>query len=202
MGRFIILLILLFFITTSIFGLYTVSSPSMEDTLLTGDRFLTSEFHYGLRLPFSQKVIIRGADPVQGEILAFIYPLDRSEIFIKRCVAVGGQNLKVDNKKLFINDIEVPLSKTGKNADPETIPAGPYGSGKRDFLAQLTVPKDEIFVMGDNRDYSVDSRLWGTLNKKWLKGKALIILFSIDPKVPWKDISHKIRWKRCGMKIQ
>lgn len=202
MGKYIVILILLFVITSTVTGLYIVSSPSMEDTLLVGDRFVTLAFWYGLRLPLTETVVIHGADPVHGDILTFSYPIDPSQTLVKRCVAVGGQTVKISEKRLFVDETEVTLPPRGKHADPNTIPGGPYGSGKRDFLAAVTVPDTSIFVMGDNRDFSVDSRLWGPLPKRCLRGKAWIILFSIDPEVPWKDVGRKIRWGRCGMRIE
>ena len=82
-----------------------------------------------------------------------------------------------------------------KNDDPETIPAGP-GYGRRDFRPREIVPDSSLYVMGDNRDSSMDSRIWGFLPRKNLRGKVWMIIWSTDPEVPWSDFKNKIRWDR------
>ena len=202
MTRFIIVLVILFVITASVVSLHNVTSPSMDDTLLTGDKFIMLKFWYGLRLPFMERVIIRGFEPAQNDLLVFKYPIDPTQEHVKRCVAVGGQTVEIVEKKLFIDDTEVPLPPGGKNADPVIIPRGPTGSGKRDFITKTTVPDSAIYVMGDNRDFSVDSRIWGFLPKKNILGSVWIIIFSVDPEVPWSDLKHKIRWNRTFKKMR
>ena len=164
MRNFIIVLILLFIITASVISLHNVVSPSMEDTLLEGDMFVVLNFWYGFRLPFMDRVIIKGFEPVTDDLLIFKYPIDPSQVHVKRCVAVGGQTVEIVEKKLFVDDIEIPLPPKGKHDDPEIIPEGLYGSGKRDFIPEAVIPDTAIYVMGDNRDFSVDSRIWGFLS--------------------------------------
>ena len=101
-----------------------------------------------------------------------------------------------------MDGIEVALPTCGKLADEDIIPRGDSGKGKRDFLSVVTVPEDSIFVLGDNRDFSHDSRVWGFLGKKNLRGRVSRVVWSVDPEMPWTDLRHKIRWERLGKKIE
>ncbi len=196
----IIIFIILLYIGAYVLGPHTVVSPSMEDTFLVGDRLLVLNYWYGLRHPFSAKKIIRGHEPARNEFLLFTYPIDPSERHLKRCIAVGGDTLEIVAKKVFINGEEVPLPPGAKNADPNIIPMAEAGSGKRDFRPRMVLPDTTIYVMGDHRDFSLDSRIWGFLPKVNLRGRVGLILWSIDPEVPWTAIGKKFRWERTFKK--
>ena len=202
MRNFIIVLILLFIITASVISFHNVVSPSMEDTLLEGDAFIVLNFWYSFRLPFIDRVIIKGFEPAVNDLLIFKYPVDPAQIHVKRCVAVGGQTVQIVEKKLFVDDVEIPLPPKGKHDDPEIIPEGLYGSGKRDFIPKVVIPDTAIYVMGDNRDFSVDSRIWGVLSKENIRGKVWFVLLSLDPDVSWFDFTRKVRWKRMFKRIE
>lgn len=171
----------------------------MEDTLLTGDAIIVLKSWYGLRIPLSDRILLPFRDPEPDDLLIFSYPLEPSQIHVKRCVAVQGQSVEVVSKKLYVDDTEIPLPSGGKNLDPEIIPAGP-GYGRRDFRPREIVPDSALYVMGDNRDNSIDSRIWGFLPRKNLRGKVWMVLWSIDPEVPWTDLKNKIRWDRIFTK--
>ncbi len=194
---FILIVCILLFIF--VFENHTVISPSMEDTIMTGDAIIVFKSWYGLRMPFSDRILIPFNDPETGDLLTFSYPHEPSETHVKRCVAVPGQSVEVVSKKLFLDDVEIPLPAGGKNIDPEIFPAGP-GYGRRDFRPREIVPDSMLYVMGDNRDQSMDSRIWGFLPRKNLRGKVWMVLWSIDPDVPWSDIKNKFRWDRIFMK--
>ncbi len=195
-----VLLIVLIVLFVFVIGNNTLVSPSMEDTLLQGDKFVVLKFWYGLRMPFSDRILINFHEPEPDDLVLFKYPIDPKQTHVKRCVAVGGQSVEIKEKRLFIDDIEIPLPSGAKHDDPVIIPQGPYGNGKRDFRPQEVVPDTALYVMGDNRDFSIDSRIWGFLPLKNLRGKVWLILWSIDPEVPWSDIKNKIRWNRIFMK--
>lgn len=190
-----ILLVVLILLFVFVIENHTVISPSMEDTLLTGDKFLVLKSWYGLRMPFTERILITFHEPEPGDLVIFKYPLDPQQIHVKRCVAVGGQTVEIVRKKLFVNDVEIPLPAGAKHDDPEIIPAGP-GYGKRDFRPREVVPDTALYVMGDNRDFSIDSRIWGFLSRNNLRGKVWLILWNIDPEVHWSDVKNKIRWNR------
>jgi signal peptidase I len=180
---------------------FKIPSGSMEDTLLIGDFLLANKFIYGTEIAWLDRRVPGLRDPRPGDILIFKCPDDPEKDYIKRCVAVAGQTVWVRNKTLYVDNVPQALPPLGKHIDPRTIP-GEYDA--RDNFGPVVVPPGTSFCMGDNRDNSRDSRYWGYLPKKNLKGKALIIYWSwnSDPNVPLYDLVHKIRWKRIGRLIK
>jgi signal peptidase I len=184
----IIAILIALFIRTFIICAYKIPSRSMVPTLLVGDHILVNKFVYGVKIPLLRRTIIPVSSPKRGEIVVFIYPNDRSKDFIKRVIGVGGDKVEIRNKQIFINDKEYP--------DPHGIYTDnvihPKGIDTRDNFGPVTVPDKSIFVMGDNRDESLDSRFWGFVNLKDVEGKAFIIYWS------WNRDEHNLRWDRLG----
>ena len=106
--------------------------------------------------------------------MVFQYPVDPSQDFIERVVGLPGEILEMRNKKVFVNNrlLEEPYVR---HTDPHIIPAQ---VGPRDNFGPITVPDNSLFVMGDNRDESFDSRFWGFVDASALKGRALYIYWS------------------------
>lgn len=196
MKQFFAALILLFFVSFAIAAPIHVASPSMEDTLLTGDVFLALKFWYGIRLPLLGKTVAKTHIPVRDDLVIIVNPIEPDETLVKRIVAVGGQKVRIEQKKLFVDDIESPLPPFGKHGDPKTLKKGESGSGTRDFLDEITLPDSTVFVMGDNRDFSIDSRIIGPIPVANIRGKVGPVLFSASPDSSWKTPATKIRWKR------
>jgi len=165
---------------------YHIPSESMEDTLLKGDFLFANKFIYGAKVPFLDVRLPKVRDPKPGDIVIFKFPGDRKTDYIKRCVAVEGQTVELRGRKLYIDGVE----------QKEDYVKYIYGDTDRRNFGPYKVPKGYIFVMGDNRDNSYDSRFWGPLDKKLLRGKALFIYFSIDYK------KHRIRFNRIGKIIR
>jgi signal peptidase I len=184
----IIAILIALFIRTFIICAYKIPSRSMVPTLLVGDHILVSKFKYGVKIPLLRNTIIPIREPKRGEIVVFIYPNDRSKDFIKRVIGLGGDKIEIKNKKIFINDKEYKDS-FGIYSDNIIYPATMQ---PRDNFGPITVPKDSIFVMGDNRDESLDSRFWGFVDLKDVEGKAFIIYWS------WNREDHNLRWQRLG----
>lgn len=179
-------LILALMIKTSVVEAYKIPSSSMEETLLVGDFLLANKFIYGMRLPipFVDIKLPALADPKPGDIIIFKYPLDPSQNYIKRCVAVEGQRLKIVDKQLFVDDKPVPLPEHAKFEDYRTYPHADnrtWGRNLRDNMDIIEVPEGMLFMMGDNRDNSADSRFWGFLDRKLVQGEAMIIHWSWAP---------------------
>jgi signal peptidase I len=187
----IIAILIALFIRTFIICAYKIPSESMVPTLLVGDHILVNKFMYGVKIPLLRKIIIPGKDPKRNDIVVFIFPKDRSKDFIKRVIGVGGDKIEIKNKKIFIND--KPYNDTfGIYSDNVILLAA---IETRDNYGPVTVPKNSLFVMGDNRDRSLDSRFWGFVDLKDVEGKAFIIYWS------WyydKPILHGLRWERLG----
>jgi signal peptidase I len=158
---------------------YHIPSESMEDTLLKGDFLFASKFIYGAKVPFLDWYMPAVRDPKPGDIVIFKYPGDGKTDYIKRCIAVEGQTVEIKGQKVYIDGVEQGEDYTK------------FIYGERDY-GPYVVPEDHIFVMGDNRDNSFDSRFWGPLHKKMLRGKALFIYFSVDYDKHW------LRFSRIG----
>jgi len=161
---------------------YHIPSESMEDTLLKGDFLFANKFVYGAKVPFVDWRFPKIRDPKPGDIVIFKFPGDRRTDYIKRCVAVEGQTVALRGTTLTVDGVEVPESHAKYL----------YGDSPRRDFGPYVVPKGHILVFGDNRDNSYDSRFWGALDKKLLRGKALFIYFSLDYKKHW------IRFSRIG----
>lgn len=201
---------------------YVIPTASMEKTLLIGDALLVNRFVYGVKIPipFSTRQIplLPGRMPRRGEIIVFRYPFENKD-FVKRCVAVENDTVRIVDKTLYINGEKVNepyvryadrVTIRGVIAENQTYQekwekaqlAALIGYQARDNFGPVVVPKDCIFAMGDNRDNSADSRFWGPLNKKYLKGKPLFIYFSFDP---GGEVSHFFEvfkiWKWKSIRI-
>jgi signal peptidase I len=161
---------------------YHIPSESMEDTLLKGDFLFANKFLYGAKVPFTPWFLPKIRDPKPGDIVIFKFPGDRKTDYIKRCVALEGQTVELRDKRLFIDGVE--------KAEPYAKYI--YGDMPRRSFGPFVVPPGHILVFGDNRDNSYDSRFWGPLDKKLIRGKALFLYFSVDYKKHW------IRFSRIG----
>ena len=189
----IIAILIAVVVRTFVIQAYKIPSRSMAPTLLVGDHLLVNKFTYGVKIPIIRKTLISVSEPKRGDIVVFEYPQDRSKDYIKRVIGVGGDKIEIKNKEIFIND--KPYKDTfGIYSDSTVYPAIVQ---PRDNLAPITVPKGSLFVMGDNRDESYDSRFWGFVDLSDLEGKALIIYWSWNSE-PQDNLFNKIRWERLG----
>jgi len=184
----IIAILIALFIRTFLICAYKIPSRSMVPTLLVGDHILVSKFIYGVKIPLLRRTLIPFRDPQRGEIVVFIFPNDRSKDFIKRVIGVAGDKIEIKNKKIFINDQEFK-DTYGIFSDSLILP---QSLQPRDNFGPIIVPEKSIFVMGDNRDESLDSRFWGFVDLKDVEGKAFVIYWS------WNRDENNLRWNRLG----
>jgi len=211
-----IALILALIIKTSVVEAYRIPSGSMEDTLLIGDFLLANKFIYGMRLPIPFVDIRLPAiqEPKPGNVIIFKYPKNLKLNYIKRCVAVEGQVVEIKDKKVFVDGMEIEDPSHSKHTDKRTFPSD---YNLRDNMPSTKVPKGYLFVMGDNRDNSADSRFWGFLDRRLVRGKAMVIhwSWSQDPRAPKVSASdplsipkviaynlwhfpRRVRWSKLG----
>jgi signal peptidase I len=158
---------------------------SMENTLLVDDILMADK-----------KLDHR--DVQNGDLIVFYAPIDNRPKYIKRVAAKAGQTIEIRNKDVYVDGIIIPLPPEAKHEDSTIFPYDSIkiaSGGQRDNMPIRTVPKGKLFVMGDNRDNSYDSRFWGFLDEKDVIGKALYIHFSID-----RQTKH-IRWERIGKRL-
>ena len=182
---------------------FRIPSDSMVPTLLNGDFILVNKFAYGLRLPVLNARFFGSGRPVRGDVAVFRYPREPAVAYIKRVVGLPGDRLEYRDKQLFING--QPAALTPLPTDParpgyqqfdeqlgqvnhriQALPNGrwPVSQLPRDPNEAIgwayQVPEGHYFVMGDNRDNSSDSRVWGPLPEENLIGKAFFIWMNLD----------------------
>jgi len=185
---FAIALVLALFIRSFVIQAFKIPSGSMLPTLQIGDHILVNKFIYGIHLPFVGTRVLPISNPQRGDIVVFVYPVDPSKDFIKRVVGLPGDRVKIRAKRVYINgepwdDAHAYFADgaaTGRADSP------------RDNYGPVTVPDGHLFVMGDNRDRSYDSRFWGFVDLNEVRGKAFLIYWS------WDGKDHWVRWDRLG----
>ncbi len=192
-------LLLLLFMRGSYADWYKVPTGSMKPTIAIGDRILVDKTAYQLRLPFSDYIITEFAKPAVGDIIVFNDD-DSGERLIKRVVAKAGDTVAMKNNQLFINGNKIPLKIDAQT--PQNIILSETFSGKIHHIQWLpqrgalrnfstyTIPPDELFVMGDNRDNSKDSRYIGPVKISKVLGRAHHTLWSWDA-ANWKFRSDR-----------
>ena len=168
------------FIRTYVVQAYNIPVGSMKPTLQIGDHILVNKFTYDR------------ANTSRGDIIVFKFPVDPEKDFIKRVIGVGGDIVEGRDKKIYVNNQLIDDSYSIRT-DPNIIPQGVQ---KRDNFGPITVPQNSLFVLGDNRDQSFDSRYWGFVDLKAVKGKAFMIHWS------WDREKYKPRLVRIGSKIR
>lgn len=191
----IVAAILALIIRTFVVQAFKIPSGSMEDTLLIGDHLLVSKFTYGLQVPFIEDRIFTIRDPERGDIIVFEFPEDKDKSyfkrrdFIKRVVGLPGDTVEIRNKSVYVNG-KRHLTPEAVYKDSNVTP------GPRDNMRPITIPADNYFVMGDNRDRSYDSRFWRFVDRSAIKGVAFIKYWS------WDKEKFMPRWGRIGRPIK
>jgi len=179
-------------IRSAVVQAFKIPSGSMLQTLQIGDHILVNKFIYGVRLPFTDILLIPVRAPQRRDIIVFRFPKDASKDFIKRVIGIPGDTIQIRNKALYVNG---ELQKEPYAIyDPRE--AFPHSMPNRDNFGPVTVPADSYFVLGDNRDHSLDSRFWGFVDRAKIRGKAILIYWSWDSEASW------VRWNRIAHLIQ
>ena len=170
---------------------FRIPSESMVPTLLKGDFLFVNKFEFGPKIPFTHIRLPGIRPPHRGDVIVFQYPRNPHQDFIKRCIATGGQTIEVHNK-LVVVDGDTLNEPYAIRSDPNTLPGG---YNPRDNFGPFTLPAGELFMMGDNRDNSNDSRFWGPVKMDLVKGRAMFIYFSTASQ-HWWDMPFFVRWSR------
>jgi len=186
-------------VRTLLLQAFKIPSSSMENTLLVGDHIFVNKFIYGYHVPYTKGRILRFSTPKRGDIIVFVFPEDTSKDFIKRVIGLPGDTVEIRRKTVLVNGepLEEPYTRFADGMDAELLVR------TRDILPPVRVPAGKLFVMGDNRDRSYDSRFWGFVDMDAVIGKALFIYFSIDWNrgVGWTEVwryPELVRWDRLG----
>ena len=185
-------LALTMFLRAFVIQAFRIPSESMRDTLLVGDFLFVNKFEYGPKIPFTHVRLPGLRNPKTGDVIVFQFPQDPSKDFIKRCIATAGQTLQIEDKQLSLDGkrLEEPYAiHTDTSVRPE-------GYANRDNFGPVTMKPGELFMMGDNRDNSNDSRYWGALDMDLVKGRAMFLYWSWDGEKNWP------RWNRIFQVIR
>ncbi|MDR0476505.1 MAG: signal peptidase I [Desulfobulbaceae bacterium] len=173
---------------------FKIPSGSMLPTLQIGDHLFVNRFIYGLRLPFTGKLLVPISEPKRGDVVVFRFPKDPSTDYIKRVVGLPGDTVEIRDKLVYINGAQAtdPHAHFTDGMIPD------IARGPRDEFGPVQVPKGSFFVMGDNRDNSYDSRFWGFVPEENILGKAFIIYWSWDLQQSLASLDRwrSIRWNR------
>jgi signal peptidase I len=206
----VVAMLLAFAIRVFVVQAFKIPSGSMIPTLLIGDHILVSKLSYGVQWPADCKVkmafppltcyasstLVSFGQPQRGDVIVFRYPEDEDKDFIKRIVGLPGDKIEIRNKVVHVNGVPFEDQAFTQRVDPGTIDGT---INPRDNFGPVTVPEQAYFVMGDNRDQSLDSRFWGFVSAEKIKGKAFRIYWSWSGQGDWKQW---VRWERLGKAIR
>ncbi|MGV7220634.1 MAG: signal peptidase I [Nitrospinales bacterium] len=194
-----IVLVLFILFRTFAFQAFKIPSGSMKDTLLIGDHILATKFNYGIHIPneipflrnklFDDYTLFQKI-PERNDIIIFKFPKNEERDFIKRVIGLPGEMIEIRSQKVFIDG-----KALDENFTRHDEPQGDF-LYPRDDLGPFRIPEGHVFVMGDNREYSHDSRFWGVLNLKNIRGKAQLIYWS------WDRDKRSVRTDRIGNAVQ
>ena len=224
-----ITILLLLFLTTTLVQAFVIPTGSMEDTLLIGDHLLVDKLAFAPSGPVS-KYLLPYTPVKRGDIIVFRYPVDIRQTFVKRCMGVPGDHIRIVNKQVYLNGVKLDEPYKVHKSDfidayRDNFPSEPNVVVDKGAIEMLTkdvvngevvVPPNSYFAMGDNRDNSLDSRYWGFVPRENIIGKPLIIYWSYDAPTDELNsssvtITHvldlaqnffsKTRWRRTFMLI-
>jgi signal peptidase I len=214
-----IAVILFILIHTFVVQAYIIPSGSMENTLQVGDFLLVNKLIYGAEVPFTHWRLPAIRSPKRGDVIVFDYPVDPSKTFVKRLVGVPGDTLEMRDGALMRNG-RVLREQYVEHNDPYMDPAEEDFRWQRNYLVKtaaaavsyhpsrnnwgpLIVPRGNYFVLGDNRDNSLDSRYWGFVSDSLVRGRPFVIYYSYAPDtasaMAWLS---RVRWSRLGHRIR
>lgn len=192
---------------------FRIPSGSMMPTLLSGDFILVNKYTYGIRLPVLNKKVFGLGEPERGDVVVFRYPKNPSVDYIKRVVGVSGDTISYFGKQVYVNGELAKqtslgtftttgegLHMTGADKRKENLAGVEHqilvDRGRASMEGEFIVPEGQYFVMGDNRDNSNDSRVWGFVPDENLVGRAFMIWMN------WDGVQNRVSWERVGSFIE
>lgn len=221
----LLLIVAVFAFRSTFFEPFRVPTGSMVPTIAIGDFIVTNKFSYGFKLPFSDMYtdpvyLTKFTPPERGDVIVFKYPVDPNINFVKRVIGVPGDVVEIVNKQVFVNGkLTAAISPSpdlvkdfldsfqGEKVNFSQVehPGHPYIIQLtnrpliHDSFPKMTVPQGKFFVLGDNRDFSADSRFWGFVPEKYIKGKAMFVWMSFT--LPFSEEGMALHLDRIGTKI-
>lgn len=218
----LIAVFLALFVRTFIFTGYKVPTSSMTPALLPGDFIFAYRLPYGIKVPLTQ-VKLAVSSPERGEVVVFTYPEQPRVSYVKRVVGLSGDRIQIEKGELSVNGQKLTYEEVPPEISDQMLKdfispelfkiveeKAPEGSRKLLFqkgpnqskFGPLIVPPNEVFLLGDNRDSSDDSRYWGTVPIERIEGRVQFIWLSLNwQKRIWENRFPTIRWERTGIPL-
>lgn len=186
---------------------FKIPSSSMEQNLLVGDHILVNKFIYAPAGSWVERLLLPKRPIRRGDVVVFKFPQDPTRDFIKRCIGLPGDTVRLEDKQLFVNGERVDESGytyfSDDNVYPPRLVEEPFRH--RDNYGPYTVPEHSYFCLGDNRDASNDSRFWGPVPASYVKGRAFLIYWSVDGVAsgpPAEGSGLRGRLRRLGLSLR
>lgn len=191
----VIAVILALFIRTFVVQAFKIPTGSMEPNLLVGDHLLVNKFVFAPTISAPERALLPVTGIRRGDVVVFKYPEDTERDFIKRVVGLPGETVELRDHTIFINGR--PIDEPHAHYQDDRGGVERTSEDVRDHYGPVLVPPGALFVMGDNRDNSQDSRYWGFLPQEYVKGRALMIYWSWEdaPGGTW-NVLARTRWSR------
>ena len=198
----VIAVVLALFMRTFVVQAFKIPTGSMEPNLLIGDHLLVNKFVFAPTLSSAERTLLPMTDIRRGDIVVFKYPEDPERDFIKRVIGLSGETIELKDRQIRVNGRAIQEPYAHYLPRPAGSGGGEVTTGDvRERYGPVVVPAGSVFVMGDNRDNSQDSRYWGFLPKENIKGKALMIYWSFDSSEGGLNLFTQTRWARLLQQI-
>jgi signal peptidase I len=197
----IIAVILALFVRTWVFQAFKIPTASMEPNLLVGDHLIVNKMIFAPTSGRLEHALLPDRPIRRGDIVVFKFPKDPERDFIKRVIGLPGDRLELHRKQVYINGQKVDQAYAHFLTPPSTS-GPPLTDDLTEEYGPVTVPPDQYFMMGDNRDNSEDSRYWGFMPVSYVKGQALFIYFSIAEDAPLSHVFSGIQWGRLLNRVR
>ena len=186
---------------------FKIPTGSMEPNLLVGDHLLVNKFIFAPTIGPIERALLPNREIRRGDVIVFKYPEEPDRDFIKRVIGLPGDTIELRNKRVHVNGAPLDEPYAHYLFPPSADPGTSAGQGRewdlRETYGPVTVPPEHLFMMGDNRDNSQDSRFWGFLPQSFVKGRALVIYWSFHEgaggapgplgRIRWNRLLNQIR---------
>jgi signal peptidase I len=212
----LVAVLLAVFARTFVVQAFKIPTGSMEENLLVGDHVLVNKLVLAPTASAVERALLPIREVRRGDVIVFRFPDDPGRDFIKRCVGLPGDRIRLVDKRLFLNGLPVEESALVVHQDPHVYPESRFLDETirhRDNFGPYVVPPYHYFVLGDNRDLSNDSRFWGPVPRHLVKGRPLMVYWSVERPAPagfdsgsgllaaagraFSQILPRTRWERC-----
>jgi signal peptidase I len=196
----VIAVVLALFVRTWVFQAFKIPTGSMENNLLIGDHLIVNKMMFAQTATGLERAILPGRPIRRGDVIVFKYPVEPERDFVKRVIGLPGDRLELHRKKVYVNG-QMLNEPYVQFLEPPSTDGPPHSDDLREEYGPVTVPADQYFMMGDNRDNSQDSRFWGFMPASYVKGNALFIYFSFAEDASVSQLFRGIRWERLLRRV-